>query len=625
MFCSRLLCHVCLLLLLAPLLSAQPTVTVDWSNVTLVTTTTPTLQLVGNPLILRQSPIHDAVFSNLRRLNTTYARYATWFPYPGLSVPSLDPPSGLSQCRDVAAGYNVSLSCARGGGVIDAVQFASFGVPDGVCGAFVNTSCHAASSIDVVSKLCAGQKECVVPASTALFGDPCPAQADQYRLAVQVTCDPPQNNTYWDFSEFDPAAVDFLRATEGGSPIVEFCTSPAWLWNQSGQPVHHYPSNPWSVDWSYNTGDALLDPTCTQIGQWFGRLAAWYTQGGLYDEYGHFHESGHAYDLRLWEVLNEEEAEHSVSPELYTCIYDQVVKYVREYADPKHQIEFVGIAAAYANHYAYYTYFLNASNHLPGTPLDWISYHNYATPADRNSVAGYEAMFDQFDAFLGTVDTIEQIRLSLSPSTRTTIDEAGCILPGDPGGPGDFPLTFWSACNAAWIYLLAHVQQRAIDVIGHSQLVGLPALPDVMGGLDAQFPSVALLNWTTGAGTQNYHGLDLAIRQLSAGNCIVSSRSTNSTDVFAQAYADGRDGREVRKVLLVNKRSTQQQVTVAGAAGGEMWTVDDESGEKPARREKVAGDTIILAPFAVSVVHMPASPSLLDTETSRRSGAAVQD
>ncbi len=60
-------------------------------------------------------------------------------------------------------------------------------------------------------------------------------------------------------------------------------------------------------------------------------------------------------------------------------------------------------------------------------------------------------------------------------------------------------------------------------------------------------------------------------------------------------------------MLLINKRSTQQQVTVTGASGGGMQTVDDASGEQPARREKLSSDTITLAPFAVSIIRMPAA------------------
>ena len=212
---SHLVTVVCLLLVSLSLSSADVTVSFDWSNVTYVSKTLASLQLVINPLILRQSPIHDGVFSNLAQLHSTHARYASWFPYPSLSVPELDPPSGLSQCGNVAVNYNVTLSCVRGGGVIDRVEFASFGTPDGVCGAYVNSTCSAASSLAVVTKLCVGQATCTIPATTAAFGDPCPDQAASYRLAVQVTCNPPQNNTYWDFTYFDPPVIDFLEATQG--------------------------------------------------------------------------------------------------------------------------------------------------------------------------------------------------------------------------------------------------------------------------------------------------------------------------------------------------------------------------------------------------------------------------
>ena len=111
-------------------------------------------------------------------------------------MPEIDPPSGESQCKNVGVGYDVQLSCAKGGGVIDEVQFASFGLPSGQCRQLrANASCDAKSSVDVVKALCVGKQNCTVPATTATFGDPCPASAAQYRLAVQVTCDPPQNNT----------------------------------------------------------------------------------------------------------------------------------------------------------------------------------------------------------------------------------------------------------------------------------------------------------------------------------------------------------------------------------------------------------------------------------------------
>ena len=169
-------------------------------------------------------------------------------------------------------------------------------------------------------------------------------------------------------------------ATRGGDPVMEFCTSPSWLYNQTGLPPHYYPDGPLTVDWGYNSGTKLLDPTCTQIGQYYGRLAAWYTRGGLYDEYGDFHPSPHHYKLGMWEVLNEMERNTDIVE--YTCIYDAVAKYVREYADPEHQIEFVALAEEDPTRYSDFSYFLNASNHAPGTPLDYISYHRYPESKD---------------------------------------------------------------------------------------------------------------------------------------------------------------------------------------------------------------------------------------------------
>jgi hypothetical protein len=266
--------------------------------------------------------------------------------------------------------YTVELSCARSKGVIDTVEFAAFGLLNGRCLSFgANSSCSSANATSIVQSMCVGRQSCSVPATTALFGNPCPSNAADYRLAVQVICNPPLNSTYWNFTHFDPPVVDFLEATRGGDPVMEFCTSPSWLWDQGSGPVHHYPDNPLQTDWGshrqrtvtrchppcaasqthrrlspcaalpvarYNTGSTLLDPTCQQIGLWFGRLAAWYTSGGFYDEYGHFHASPHHYQLGMWEVLNEMERNLHIST--YTCIYDAVVKYVRLYADPKHQV-----------------------------------------------------------------------------------------------------------------------------------------------------------------------------------------------------------------------------------------------------------------------------------------------
>ena len=54
-----------------------------------------------------------------------------------------------------------------------------------------------------------------------------------------------------------------------------------------------------------------------------------------------------------------------------------------------------------------------------------------------------EGFFGQLDNFVPGVEAIEQIRKSLSPQTRTTIDELGVILADDnaPTAP-QFPLIY---------------------------------------------------------------------------------------------------------------------------------------------------------------------------------------
>ena len=113
------------------------------------------------------------------------------------------------------------------------------------------------------------------------------------------------------------------------------------------------------------------------------------------------------------------------------------------------------------------------------------------------------------------------------------------------------------------------------------------------------------MNWTTGAGTARVWLLDLLIREFQPGDSLVQTDCDSLQDVMAQAYVRQQE----RRVLLINKRSTPQTVRLPGAQGGTLLTVDEASGEKPARLEKLSSDSIGLQPFAVSVVRMPASHS----------------
>lgn len=313
---------------------------VTWTATEYKLHTIPTLQLVTNPLVSREfSPVSKEIFANLKQLNAEYARYAVWFPYPKLAVAELDPPSGLFQCGNVGENFSVQLSCEQNGGVISKVDFASYGTAAGACGQIKAGMCNAANSSDIVQRVCVGQQKCSVPATNDLFGDPCPNTIK--RLLVQIECNPPQNNTYWNFAHLDPMFDDFLTATDGHSRIVSFSTQPSWLFEQDTP--HIYPDNATYTDWGYVVGSKLVDDSMQQLGDYYGRLVAWYTRGGFIDEYGLKRDSEHEYDWDYTEIFNEVEGEHQMTVEYYTRAYDAVIQGIRRHTQ-NYDMKYVGMA-----------------------------------------------------------------------------------------------------------------------------------------------------------------------------------------------------------------------------------------------------------------------------------------
>ncbi|XP_010489252.1 PREDICTED: beta-galactosidase 13-like [Camelina sativa] len=73
---------------------------------------------------------------------------------------------------------------------ISAVEFASFGNPNGTCGNFTLGTCNAPVSKQVVEKYCLGKAQCAIPVNKSTFQqdkkDSCPKVAK--KLAVQVKC-----------------------------------------------------------------------------------------------------------------------------------------------------------------------------------------------------------------------------------------------------------------------------------------------------------------------------------------------------------------------------------------------------------------------------------------------------
>ena len=326
------------------------TVSVAWASVVRVLKTTPAFQTVVNSLTTRVAPQHDAIFKAIADLGAQYQRFVPWLPYPRLGVAALEPPSGSALCgfangaADPSFPSAATLDC-RGTGTIASITFASYGTPSGMCNSLKQGSCHAPSSVAVATAACVGKPSCVIPMTAATFGaDPCPGTAK--RLAVQATCTGNGRFTYWDFSQCDTAMVDFMVASGNGSrtAIPNFSTPPQWLYGTRPP----YPDDPLECYWSYESGNAPVDPTYQTFADYFGRLVAHYAEpGGTTDEYGNAlpGAAGGPYNITHWEVLNEIEGEHGDSPQQYVTLYDATVTAIRKFAPTgSRTMKFVGLA-----------------------------------------------------------------------------------------------------------------------------------------------------------------------------------------------------------------------------------------------------------------------------------------
>lgn len=411
------------------------------------------------------------------------------------------------------------------------------------------------------------------------------------RLGVAELEPPTSASTHWDFSLMDPMMEDFMNATSGHPVIMNFSTIPYWLF-KTAKPVS-YPSDPNQVDWTYEQGDQLKDPSGIQLGDYYARLVSWFTRGGFTDENGVKHTSGYHFSFPIWEVLNEVNSEHHTTAEQYTRRYDAIVSAIRK-INP--ETKFMGLALGGSNDPNMFSYFLDHSHHKPGIPIDYISYHFYATPSPDQDVDDWQyTFFNQADQFLDNVRFIEAIRKRLSPETKTDIDELGSILPADfldltngKAHSEKIPNLYWNASGALYAYVFIGLSRQGIDVIGESQLNGYPS----------QFPSVTLIDWNTCKPNARFWVLKLIKDNFHPGDRLVETTLPQWSEVEAQAFATA----EGHKLLLVNKRNHVVDVTLPQSGAYSLALVDGETGENEPRMSQETGSTLKLNPFAVAVL-----------------------
>lgn len=414
------------------------------------------------------------------------------------------------------------------------------------------------------------------------------------KLAVAELEPPTKESTSWDFSLIDPYTTQFFENNRQRPNIVNFSTIPAWMF-KTEHPVS-YPIDPDKPVWDYTQGNELRDPSLKELGDYYARLVSWYTKGGFTDELGHWHASGHQYHIDYWEVLNEVDLEHHMTPEQYTRNYDAITEAIQR-VQP--DMKFVGLALAFPEP-QYFEYFLNTKNHKSGVRLDMISYHFYSQPADDEDPDSWQyTVFDQAAGFVNTVRYIESIRRRLSPSTKTTIDEVGVINAADAfeGKSGyhfkAFPRFFWNLSGAQFAFLFGEISKLGIDAIGESALMQPPGF----------FPSVSMMNWDNGNRNPRYWVLKMIRDSFVPGDRIVQTKSPWAKHpVYAEGFVSTKGK---RKVLLINLRNSDVNVLIPGSKGGIERFVDEATGEDPPGTAALADDTVPLGGFSVAVVSLP--------------------
>lgn len=407
------------------------------------------------------------------------------------------------------------------------------------------------------------------------------------RMAVAELEPPKDGKTSWDFSHIDPMLDDFMKANEGHSVILNFSTLPAWMF-KTEKPVT-YPEDPTKVYWDYTQGSEPRDPSMKEFADYFARLLSWYTKGGFQDEFGKWHESGHHYKIAYWELLNEIEFEHHWTPEQYTKFYDVVSEAMRK-VDPN--LKFMALALADPSHHPeIFEYFLNPAHHAKGTPLNFISYHFYATPRRGESPETWQyTFFNQEQGFLNTVRYVEEIRKRLSPSTKTDLDELGVILPTD-NQPGDDKLMaqeYWNLAAALYADLYVQLTRMGIEVIGESQLVGYPT----------QYPSVTMIDYIHPGPNARFWALKLLKDHFGPGDRLVETKEVND-DLTVQAFMTSRG----RSILVVNKRLKSATLELPqDFKAARLEYVAPSTAAHPPANKTYTGTSVVLEPNEVAVI-----------------------
>lgn len=426
------------------------------------------------------------------------------------------------------------------------------------------------------------------------------------RQAVLEIEEPSTTETHWDFQYADPLVADYYAHTKGKHHL-NVTTIPRWMFKVAPEEV---PADPAASFFAYTDGtrgDLLKDPSGRQIAEYQARIFEWYAKGGFTDEAGKFHKSGHHYKIDYWDVLNEPDFENRITVEQFTRIYDAVTEAIHK-IDP--HVEFFAPEVSGAE-VSWARYFLDPKNHQAGSlPVAWFTFHNYVN-APNDPSTWHEKYFTgpakgetdgaSVKVFVDRMRQVLKIRDELSPKTKVSVDELGTfddVKTTEEACRADEPYQaynplYWNAIGANWAAIFIASEQMGMPLFSMSQMIGYPT----------QCPSISMFDKDTAKPNAHYWVLSLINRHFGPGDKLTATENS-SEEIEAQASITRRG----RKVLLLNTTDHAVQVdlegTFPGASGKQLQAdvVDQATGEEAPRTDRLDGQKITLAPFAVAVV-----------------------
>jgi hypothetical protein len=116
-------------------------------------------------------------------------------------------------CGTANEGGSITLT-APVGNTFTSIEFASYGTPNGMCGAFTIGGCHAANSQSISEAIFVGQNSATIGADNGVFGDPCGGTPKRLYIQARYSSTLPLKLISFTAQKTDPGKIRLNWSSE---------------------------------------------------------------------------------------------------------------------------------------------------------------------------------------------------------------------------------------------------------------------------------------------------------------------------------------------------------------------------------------------------------------------------